>query len=208
MPFTALSGLEVKRAIIADITNQLERDTRFSAHLAYAGISWKWKFAADCYPRELGQIKIEAGATLHPPTARPLQEEEEPIHIDLEGAREVTAGIAPGGQTADSLRRETGQPVLTTKTVGGPAGERVTVEVPVIPQAPREDNEARPSHGKRSETNVAGGKGIVARRATLKTAAAPDGVEVAPAAGSAPTAEDAQKIIDAGLADGTLEKRE
>jgi hypothetical protein len=206
MPFTALSGLEVKKAILADITNQLERDTRFSQHLSYAGISWKWKFAADCYPRELGKMDIQAGATLHPATARPLQDEEIPEQIDLEGAREVTAGIAPSGQTADSLRRETGQPVMTTKTVGGPAGERVTVEVPQIPQAPREDNATR-ARTARTETNVSGAKGIVARRATLKTAAAPDGLEVSPAAGSAPSAEDAEKIIEAGLADGTLEER-
>lgn len=200
--FTALNGIEIKKAILADVQRQLDADYHFAQHLSYAAISWKWKLAVDAYPKEIGKFEAQAGATLHPATNRPIEEGEPSEPIDLEGARRVTAGFEADGQSADSLRRETGQPVPITKTVAGPAGERITVEAPQVPETSREP-ERMPQ--KTSEENAPGPKGIVARRAALRTRANPEGITVE-RAGNPPTAEDADKIIEQGLADGTLEK--
>ena len=201
--FTALNGLEVKRAILADIQRQLDMDFHFGQHLSYAAISWKWKLAIDAYPKEIGKFEANAGATLHPQDARPLEEGEQSEPIDIVGGRRATAGFEPEGQSADSVRRETGQPVPVTKTIAGPGGQRITVEAPSVPDKAREGEQTAT---RRSETNAPGSKGVIARRVTARTAAARDGVSVE-RAGSPPTAEDADKIIEKGLEDGTLERR-
>lgn len=198
--FTALNGNEIKKAILADVERQLDMDYHFGAHLSYAAISWKWKLACDVYPKEIGSFEAQSEATLHPQTARPIEDEEKSEKIDLEGSRRVTAGFEEQGQSADSVRRETGQSVPVTKTIIGPAGERITVEAPSVPATAA----AQPANEK-SQTNVPGGKGIIARRATARTRAASEGVAIE-RAGSPPTAEDAEKIIEKGLEDGTLEK--
>jgi hypothetical protein len=202
--FVALNGEEVKKAILADIANQLNADYHFRQHLSYALITWQWKMAVDVYPSEIKPFEVNAGATLSPKGAREIEVGEKPQEFDFVGSRDVTAGVA-GGQSADSLRRETGQPIHQAKSIAGPGGERITVEAPVIPVEARESTSVRTERP--SQTDVAGPKGIVARRAALKTKANPGGVEVNEKAGSAPTEADAEKIIEKGLEDGTLEER-
>lgn len=201
--FTALNGVEIKKAILADIQRQLDMDYHFGQHLSYAAISWRGKIAIDAYPKEIGKFEVNAGATIHPTTARPLEEGEQPERIDIEIGRRVTAGFEPEGQSADSLRRETGQPVPITKTITGPAGERITVEAPSVPDKARE---GEPVETRRSETNAPGSKGVIARRVTARTKAAHDGVSVE-RSGAPPTEADADEIVRRGLEDGTLEER-
>lgn len=198
--FTALTGIEVKNAILADIKRQMDADYHFTNHLSYAAISWKFKAAFDVYPKEIGSFEVNAGATLHPQSNRPIEEGEQPQEFNIEGGRRVTAGFEAEGQSADAVRRETGQPVISIKTVAGPGGERISVEAPSVPSVSVTEKPAK------TETNVPSSKGIVARRAIARTKAAPEGLSVE-RSGSPPTAEDAEKIIENGLADGTLEKR-
>jgi hypothetical protein len=200
--FVALNGLEVKKAIISEFTRQLDADTRFSQHLSYARIGWKWKLATDAYPSEIGTIKLEGGGLLHPKEARQIEEGEAPIHIDLEGGTTVAAPVA--GVSADEVRRQSGQPVPTPRQVRGPEG-RITVDAPDIPRPARETQEQ--IEEPRVQTDSPSGKGVFAKRATLKTRANPKGVEPVQAQGTAPTQEDAEKIIAEGLASGTLEER-
>jgi hypothetical protein len=209
--FNALSGLELKTAILKQIQRQLDADTRFSQHLTYARISWRWRMAIDFYPNDMDQkFESETGADQRPPAVneagvprREIAVDEKPIQVDISGDRTVAAPIA--GVSADQARRESGQPVPTTKIVAGPEGSRIAVDAPEIP-VPGHNDKSEVIEGSRVETNVPGAKGTVARRATIRNRANPTGVAVAPTAGSAPTEEDMQKIIDQGLSDGTLTK--
>ena len=190
-PFNGLSGLELKKAILADIENQLNGDYHFRAHLSYPLVTWRFKLAVNAYPSEIGEFESNAGATLHPKGSREIEEGEEPTQIDIAGGRDVTAGATPSGQTADSVRRDTGQAVSTMKQIKV-GDERVMVEAAEIPKPQTQLQE----ENAKTQQNVPSGKGIVARRATAKTRANPGGVEVAPAAGTAPGPEEAAQIAE------------
>ena len=200
--FTALNGLEVKKALLKEIERHLNADTRFSQHLTYARLMWKWKFASNAYPDEIGEIRIELEGEI-PPRAvqRPIADDEEPTQIDMAGGTTVASPVA--GVSADQVRRDAGLPIPTPRTVRGIDGARMTVDDVQVPKPARESQEEG-GDTPQVVTNKPTGKGVVARSTTLRTRANPKGVNAVERAGSPPTAEDAQEIIDRGLADGTL----
>lgn len=187
-PFNALNGLEIKKAILADITNHMNADTRFSQHLSYPLVSWKFALDVDAFPPEIGSFTTKTQGKLSSDNPRPIDdEEEEAEHIHIEGGRSVMAPVE--GQTADAVRRDTRQQVPSPKVVQGPAGSRSMVETsPVTDEKPNDEKEEA------SETDVQTERGVVARRVTAKTRAAKKGVSVREPQGSAPDAEDVEKI--------------
>ena len=219
-PFNALNGLEIKKSILNQISRQLDADTRFSHHLTYPRISWAWKLAIDIFPNDTDKkFESQTDGTILPP--KPRQEDftgVEPERVILEDHVTVAAPVA--GITADQQRRDAGIPVPVLKRVEGPGGEKISVEEPPgvlmkkadlfnveAPKIPVPDRNEIMDEGPRTRSNVAGSKGVLAKSVTLKTRAAPKGVEVPPAQGRAPTPEDVEKIIERGIADGSLEEK-
>jgi hypothetical protein len=201
-PFNALNGQEVKKRILTEIERQLDADYRFRGNVAYPVIAWRWKMVATVYPGEPANWEVNVGPVIvqAPPTADkdrpPMPNEVDPkVEVEFSGGSDVGAGTAVGGVTADALRRDTGLPVPTPRKVAGPAESRMTVDAPVLPTSVVVET-AKPEQ--RSEANIEKGGRVFARSVTAKTAAAPAGVEVAPAAGASPThsAEDIQKILE------------
>lgn len=202
-PFNALSGMEIKRAILADLTRQLDGDTRFSQHLSYPLVTWKFRLAVDAYPPEIGKFEINLQGKVSSSNPRPIDdEEEEPIEMDFKGGRSVLAPA--GGQTADAVRRDTGQAVPAPKVVRGPENSRVVVEqqpVDALQLQPGQDAEvtAREPESPR--------KGVAARVASLRTRANPEGALAKEPEGSAPESEEdfakiAENIAKANESEG------
>jgi hypothetical protein len=201
-PFNSLNGQEAKKMILTEIERQLDADYRFRVNVTYPVIAWRWKLAATVYPGEPANWDVNVGPVVNQAVATgtkdrpPMPTEDDPkIEIELNGGRDVGAGTALGGQTADGARREAGLPVPTPQRVSGPADSKMTVDSPVLPSGVSVEV-ARPEQ--RSQTDIEKGGRVFGRSVTAKTAASPDGVEVLPAAGASPThsAEDIQKILE------------
>jgi hypothetical protein len=208
--FAALNGMEMKKILLKEIERQLDADSRFSQHLTYARIDWRWKLATDSYPAELGQIKIDIGGTILAPeregvVRREIPETEQPMSKDYHGGSTVAAPVA--GDSANEARRKAGLPIPTTRQVRGIDGARMTVDAVEVPHPERESQDTG-SDSPQVVTNKPSGKGVLARSAAIKTRANTKGLEVAPKPGTPQTAADAEKIIENGLADGTLEERD
>lgn len=191
-PFNALNGEEVKNVILTTIKNHLDADSRFKKHLAYPQIAWRFALAIDAYPMEPSKIELNIGPqTVKAPGAELLVDDSF-ISIDIKGGQNVNAP-AEGGISSDAARREAGLPVPAPTAVrGGPGPGRVTVDVPDA--TPKLTAPTGPD-SQREVTNVPSGDKIFARSVTQRTAAAPEGVETVPQAGSKPTIEDVQEII-------------
>ncbi len=190
-PFNALNGLEIKKIILAEIDRHLSQDYRFAQHLTYPVVTWAWKLAVNAYPMDSGQFQVEIGPKVaKAPGAEMPAEGAESVEIDFTGGKNV----APTAMTPDAARRGAALPVSTPRAVPGPEGKRMIVDAPVIAtgsaQAPVETSEAR------VETNVSAGGPVFARRVVQRTAASPEGVEALPQAGTRPSTEDVQKILD------------
>jgi len=195
--FNAPSGLEIMKAILTDVENQLKADFHFSNHLSYPLVNWRFRIALDCYPREVGKFAVEGGGSLRDKNARTIEPDEVPEEVNIEGGRDVSA---PGeGQTADAMRRETGQPLHRVTHVKGPEGSRIAVEAPQVPVEGRESQQTS------EEPRVNKKPGFLGRFVDLKTRANPKGTPPVIATGSAPTEADAEEIIRRGLEEGTLE---
>jgi len=188
-PFNAINGTELKKIILTRIQNQLNADTRFGHHLTYPQMSWRFKLAINVYPSEPSSMEVEIGPeTVKAPGAELLPADTPHVEIDIGGGSDITAPV-PGGQTADAARREAGLAVPAPQAIPGPGGERVTVDVPglVPPKTAPEPT--------REVTNVEAGGRVFARSVTQRTAAAPEGTEVLPQAGTRPGVEEVQEIL-------------
>lgn len=203
-PFNALTGAEAKKMILTEIERQLDADYRFRANITYPVIAWRWKLAATVYPGEPANWEVNVGPKVQQAVATadkdrpPMPGEDAPsVEIDMTGGRDVGAGTSIGGLTADGARREAGMPVPTPRRVVGPEGSRMTVDAPVLSTGVAV-TVGESTEEKAAQTNVDKGGRVFARSVTAKTAAAPAGVEVNPAAGASPThsAEDIQTILE------------
>lgn len=190
-PFNALSGTEIKKIILNEIERNLEADYRFKNHLTYPMVSWHWVLAAKVYPSEQPDIKVEIEKTLKSPGFTEPFTGFDPIEITVESERTVAAPAA--GQTADAARRDAGIEVPAPRIVRGPSNTRLVVDAPEIPLAqanePAKAAEVEESPTARAVNRARESKSIPAAPAksiSIRTRANPSGVEVAPAAGSAP----------------------
>lgn len=204
--FNALSGLELKKAILAQIQRQLDSDTRFGQHIAYARVAWRWKMALDFYPNDMDKkFETETGADLRPPEPRrEIEIGEKPEQHDIAAERTVAAPLA--GDTADQVRRDSGLPLPSPRTVAGIEGQRISVDAPIVP-IPGHGEDSEVIESARVETNVPRGGHTVARSATIRNRANPKGIDpskVEPQ-GHPPTEADMEKIIEKEIAAGTLE---
>jgi hypothetical protein len=193
-PFSALSGQEIKKIILNEIERNLEADYRFKNHLTYPMVSWKWVFAAKVYPSEQPDIRVELDKTLKSPGLAEPFTGFDPIEITIESERTVAAPAA--GQTADAARRDAGLEVPAPRIVRGRSNTRFVVDAPDIPIA-SQNEPAKPAEVETSSTARAVNRAreskttpaAPARSVAIRTRANPQGVEVAPAAGSAPDEE-------------------
>jgi hypothetical protein len=177
------------KIILTNIKNNLDNDHRFRKNVAYPQFSFRWKIAIDVYPSEPPQFAVEGSIqTVKAPGAM-IPEGTPIVEIDIEGGTTVAAPIA--GSTADAARREAGIPVPSPRSVKGPGGSRITVDAPNV------DHSSAPKPPDSEEkANVEKGGKVFARSVTQRTKAAPEGVDALPQAGSKPTMEDVQKIIE------------
>jgi hypothetical protein len=189
-PYNALNGIEIREIILSEIKRQLENDFRFRQNVAYPLISWSWKLAVNAYPLDPPQFEVNvADKVITAPGAEGFLPEGAVVEIDIGSSRDVTA---PAGETADAARRSANISVPTPRSVKGPGGQRMVVDAPAI------DLKGVPTEVSASaaQTNVPKGAGVFGRSVTARTKAAPDGAEVAPAAGSKPDEARAQQIAD------------
>jgi hypothetical protein len=149
-------------------------------------------------------MRIEGEGQLTVPGSRPIEPGEEPIQINLRGGETVAAPIA--GVSADQVRRDAGLGVPQARVVKGPENSRITVDAPEVPFPKRESTEEGDT-GASVVTDKPGPKGTIAKSVSLLTRANPKGAKPIERVGSAPTEADADKIIEEGLKDGTLEER-
>ncbi len=200
-PFSALSGQEIKRIILADIERNLDADYRFKNHLTYPLVSWKWVLAAKVYPSEAPDIRVELDRTLKSPGFTEPFTGFDAVDVTIESERTIAAPAA--GETADSARRSVGIEVPAPRIVRGPSNTKMVVDAPDIPIAsqnePAKLAEVESTPTARAVNRARESKTIPAapaRSVAIRTRANPGGVEVAPAAGSAPDEERVQEILD------------
>jgi hypothetical protein len=190
-PFNALSGLELKKIIIKEIERHLDNDFHFRQNVAYPLISWSWKLAANVYPGEPPNFEVNiADKQIRASGNEEFVPQSDPVQVDLGSTRDVTA---PAGESADSVRRESGIPVPAPRTVKGPGGQRMVVDAPPVGPgtAPVSPAPAEVT----AQANAERGGRIFGRSVTVKTAAAPEGVEVLPASGTKPGIAEVQEIL-------------
>lgn len=195
-PFYALTGQEIKKVILKEIERQLDADYRFRENITYPLINWRWKLACNVYPGEPANWKVVVGPVNTLAEGAVMPQEDEPyVEVDFDGGRDVSAP-ARDGMTADATRRDAGLPVPSPRKAPGLGGDRMTVDV-VPPIAGEREATFAATPEANSTANVEKGGRVFARSVTAKTAAAPEGVEVA-VSGVSPThsAEDMQKILE------------
>ncbi|HXP82590.1 MAG TPA: hypothetical protein VN976_22010 [Verrucomicrobiae bacterium] len=190
-PFNALNGLELKKIILKEIENYLDNDFHFRQSAAYPLISWGWKAAFNMYPNEPGHFEVSIGPKEIRAPGYEGTPEADPVQVDIGATRDVTA---PAGQSADSARRDANLPIPATRVVKGPGGQRMVVDAPSIGPGAAAVSSAGEEPAVQTNADKAGH--IFARSATVKTKAAPDGVEVLPAAGTKPGIEETQQILE------------
>jgi len=190
-PFSALSGTEIKKIILSEIERNLEADYRFKNHLTYPLVSWHWVLAAKFYPSEQSEVHVELEKTLKSPGVPTPAVDDPHIKIEISSERIVAAPTA--GETADSARRSAGLEVPSPRIVKGPDHTKIIVDAPDIPIAgqnePPKPVEVTESAVARTVNRAREPKSIPmapARSVAVRTRANPQGVEVAPAAGSPP----------------------
>jgi hypothetical protein len=191
-PFNALNGLELKKILLKEIERHLDNDFHFRQNVAYPLISWQWKLACNVYPGEpptwdasIGPKEIRASG------AEGFVPETDPVQVDIGATRDVSA---PAGETADSVRRESDIPVPAPRAVRGPGNQRMVVDAPAV--GPGVNATSAPEPSAPAQANADKGGRIFGRSVTARTKAAPDGVEVLPAAGTKPGIEETQEILE------------
>lgn len=202
--FIALNGMEVKKAILKQIERQMDADSNFNQNLSYARISWRWKLSTDTYPADVPKPAGAVSGELVAKDIPPMFVFTVPKHTEIEGEQTVAAPEA--GITANQARRDAELPIPMVQRVAGPEGSQITVDAPKLPSVARESQDPGDDDA-RVQTKPTTGRGRVARVAAVATRANPRGVQAPAHAGNTPTAEDADRIIENGLADGTLEPR-
>jgi hypothetical protein len=193
-PFSALSGLEIKKIILNEIERSLDADCRFKNHLTYPMVSWKWVLAAKVHPSEQPDIRVDLEKTVKSPGVPAPSPDDYNFEIMVDSERTVAAPSA--GETADSARRDAGLEVPAPRIVRGPSNTKLVVDAPSLP-LPSQSEPTKPAEVEKSSTariiNRARESGTTpaapARSVAIRTRANPTGVEVSPAAGSAPDAE-------------------
>lgn len=191
-PFNALNGLEWKKIILKEIERNLDNDFHFRQHVAYPLISWQWKMAVNVYPGEPANFEVSIGPKeMRAPGMEDFVPEDDPVQVDIVAQRDVTA---PAGESADSVRRDAGLPVPSPRAVKGPGNQRMVVDAPPIGPGSAATSPAMPETPAQSNTER-GGR-VFGKSVTAKTKAAPDGVEVQPAAGTKPGIEETQEILE------------
>ncbi|HEY0800684.1 MAG TPA: hypothetical protein VGD54_07560 [Steroidobacteraceae bacterium] len=187
-PFNALSGTEIRDALLSQIKRGLDNDHHFRHHLTYPVVTWAYKAVIRAYPHDPAEFAVELSGTILAPGAEMPAEDAPFIEIEISGDSNVTA---PYGQTADAVRREAGIPVPTPRSVKGPGNQRLVVDAPPI------DLKGAPVlEQEEPRANVSKGGKIFGRSVTAKTPAAPHGAEPAPPAGTKPGIEETQQILE------------
>jgi hypothetical protein len=206
-PFSALSGLEIKKIILNEIERHLDADYRFKNHLTYPMVSWKWMLAAKVYPSDQSDIRVEIEKTVKAPGSEPLPSDYPGVELTITEERTVAAPTA--GETADAARRDAGLQVPAPRLVSGIGNSKVVVDAPDLPLG-EQNKPAKVAEVTESVTarvvNRARDTGTTpaapARSVSIKTRANPHGAEVAPAAGSAPDARREAEIAEREAAKG------
>jgi hypothetical protein len=186
-PFQAITGLELKKIILAQIEREMDNDCRFRNSVTYPRLTWAWALNVKYHPGEPGEFNIEVSKDFISPGAPEPKTDAKEENFQIGATSMVDAPVQ--GETADSARREAGLAIPTPRQVKV-GGTKLTVDAPEISPTGSE-----PAPQREPVTNIRRGGKIFGRGVTLKTAAAPDGVEVEPAAGHAPGTEDVQKIL-------------
>lgn len=191
-PFNALNGLELKKILLKEIERHLDNDFHFRQNVAYPLISWAWKLSANVYPGEPPNFEVNiADKQIRAAGAEAFVPQDDPVQVDIGASRDVTA---PAGESVDSVRREANLPVPSPRAVRGPGGQRMVVDAP--PVGPGAAPVASAESGAPVQTNADRGGRVFARSVMAKTKAAPEGVEVLPAAGTKPGIEETQEILE------------
>lgn len=191
-PFNALSGAEIKKAILNEIERNLDADYRFKQHLTYPLVSWCWELAAKVFPSDQSDIRIKIEKTIKAEGVDPSAYTSAPFsQVTFRHERTVAAPMA--GETADAARRDTGQAVPTPRVVAGPEGTRMVVDAPEIPVGAKDDlnkpaevttsSTARAVNRARQSTST---PAAPARSISIRTRANPEGFEPPIQAGSKP----------------------
>src|SRR4249920_4161680 len=106
--YNALSGSEVKTAILAQLEKLMEQDDRFHQAVTYPIIRWTFSLDVEAYPADSGMFVVEHQGLLinqNPAVETVLKET-----VDVDGANTLP----------DHVREQTGQPVLRpTVTASG-----------------------------------------------------------------------------------------
>ncbi len=105
----ALTGLELKAAILVDIKEALDADIRFEAHLTFPIVDWDWDLKIQAYPvaQPEMRLKVEGEIQNWELIAQIKKTAVPPVVEILKKARKV----GPEGQAPDEVRVQTGQGV-------------------------------------------------------------------------------------------------
>jgi hypothetical protein len=190
-PFIALSGDEIKKAILNEIQRQLDADYRFKQHLTYPMVSWRWELAMKLYPTDGPDVHVVLDKTIKAPGAVPPFSGITKDFV-LSGERIVAAPSA--GETADQVRRDSNLPVPQPRTVAGPAGSKVTIDAPEIPTGTQSAPAAEQREG--GAARVISQSKETARSVTVRTRAHPTGHMPTPVPGTPPDETRAAEIAN------------
>lgn len=117
----ALSGTELKQAILADIKAALDADSRFEGHLTFPVVTWGWSMDLEAYPVSESLMRVKtSGEIRNEDLIASIKNSSPPVVAIIKGNRK----IGQDGQAPDEVRAQTGQPV----TVPQKGREDITFE--------------------------------------------------------------------------------
>ena len=152
--FNALNGNELIRVIANQIFDALRRDRRLAQNLTFPVVAWNWRIDIVAQPSEDPLIHLDGAEglmTINPEDNSIVKGEEWPRALLIS-----TGGAQSMSSNADSIRRESGQPVPSaqrrgkgqpvSETLGtrpkGPESEFPDIEQQVRERAQRDDPRA------------------------------------------------------------------